>query len=140
MKPLIAALICFLLTSCSTPPSKVFESTGFNDNSVLGVSLIDRRNNQRFPLSPIERGQFFQELQKLEPARTEVVEPRFVVSLLTGSSFESQQMRVFVDESGDGYFKQGSGEPVMFYSDTLFDTLLSIESHSNSENDDDDDF
>ena len=139
MKQLIAALICFLLTSCSTPPSQVFESTGFTENTVLFVSLIDRKNDQRFPLSPIEREQFFLELQKIEPARTEVVDPRFVVSLLTGSSFESQQIIVFVDESGEGYFKQGSGEPVMFYSDTLFYTLQSVESKSNSDNDKDGD-
>ena len=104
---------------------------------MLGVSLIDRKKNLRFPLSPIEREALFQEMQKIEPARTEVVEPRFVLSLLTGSSFASQQVRVFIDESGEGYFKKGNGEPVMFYSDTLFLTLRSIESKSNSDSSND---
>ncbi len=46
------------------------------------------------------------EMKGIEPEQTAVVAPRYVLELFTESSLESQKMRVYVDESGEGYFSQ----------------------------------
>lgn len=131
MKSILAALLCFILTSCSGSPSQAFEATGFNGRSVMMGTLFDQQTNQRFSPTKVECDALLEEMGKIQPARTAVVEPRFVLRLFTGSSLQSQKIEVFVDETGEGYFRHGTSQPVMFYSATLFNSLKAIDTESN---------
>jgi hypothetical protein len=124
---LIAAFIFLLgLTSCSTPPSETFVATGFNERTVMASTLLDHTNGQRFDLAKGELLQVLKEARKIQSARAAIVEPRYVLCLLTGSSFQSQKLDLFVDPTGEGYFRHGTKQPVMFYSPTLYRSLNEV--------------
>lgn len=127
MKLLFAALMCFsVLTSCSTQPSRAFEASGFDERSVITGTLLDQESDQRLTLPKGDVGVIVEEMRGILPPRTAVVDPRYVVGLFNGSSFQSQKVELFIDMSGEGCFKCGTGRAVMFYSPTLYGTLNSI--------------
>ncbi len=116
----LQVLIYSLLTHCTPTPSSIFANAGFDERSILSAQLKHTGGDTAArPLSPSELAAVLKELHRINPAKTAVVEPRFAITLLTGSSLESQKMDILIDNSGEGYFRHGRKGEVMFYTSSL---------------------
>ena len=111
-------LFVILRLGNASPQSDQFEKTGFSKKTIIGGSIQKTSIPSREFIDS-----FIEALQSIEPPKTKLVEHSYILSFLTGSSFESQKLTVFMDLAGNGYFQRGKDSPVYFYSSKLSELL-----------------
>jgi hypothetical protein len=130
MKILLAAITLCLFTGCWTVgslPSDQFSKTGFTAENVmvgwLRVWDAPTKSFKSLPSSASLTKEAIDALSHAEQPRTKEVDHIYILTLLIGSSLESQKLLVYMDASGDGYFQHGRKRVVYFHSSKLSDAL-----------------
>ncbi|MCH8475731.1 MAG: hypothetical protein LAT55_10945 [Opitutales bacterium] len=121
-------IICvFLLIGCGFNPRAAFDRLGFTEDSFLHGRIIDQNGQAEWQsLSKEDIRAIVTEMKRIRPARTAVVEPRFRIALFTDSSEETPNLQIFLDTTGEGYFRTAPGREIMFYSRHAESTMEAI--------------
>lgn len=127
MRVALAIAVGSLLTCCGGSPSRAFLATSFTEGSVFSGRMMDRKTGRSEDMTRERLTALLGAMEGIDPPQAAFVEPRYVLTLFTGSSFESQRMTVLVDENGAGYFQRGNGRKVEFHSSELAEILKSTE-------------
>jgi len=119
MKTLIAFLILLGVTACSVSPSRAIAHADFTRDNVFGGAIVSQAAGKTFNTDRKALERILFALDRITDPKRSVGEPTHLITLYKGSSFESQKLKIVVDATGEGYFKQGAGREVQFYSDEL---------------------
>ena len=120
MKISFLLIIALSISGCTASPAKAFLGESFTLKSVITTMILDQQSSKTPKNAQKQTTEkIISEMQRILPPRTAVVEPCYVISLFTGSAFNSQKMTICMDETGEGYFFKGSGKKVFFYSSLL---------------------
>lgn len=115
------------LAACSNSPSRLFTSTDFTVDNVMGGSIVDQKTGEKTSLNRQEINKIFSALENMSEPRTEIFNHTHTITFLKGSSLESQKLRFVVGSEGGGYFEHGNSRGVHFYSSGLEQVISNYE-------------
>jgi hypothetical protein len=111
--------------------SEVIASKGFQQSSVVGIiySIIADDGKTLTQVSTdLSPDSLFQIFSDAKRSNVRSIRPRFAVTLLTGSSMETQKLIFYTDETGAIYspphFPRGSKNDPIWNNPKLFQTLF----------------
>lgn len=127
MRLCVIMVSLFLMAGCGDNPGAAFQRMGFTEETVLAGRLMDQSGDGHWrALSREEIEVIVREMKFIRSARTAVVEPRYRIELFTNEVEDQASLQVFVDTTGEGYFRKVPGREIMFYSGNFPEVLQAL--------------
>ncbi len=131
MKPLIILSLVAFFLGCSVRPGPAFSRLQITEETVshTRISVQDEGDGwevfQRV-IHDEDIRKILNQMKRVRPARTAVVFPQYKIEFYTSESYESPRVEIFLDSTGEGYFRTKPGSERMFYSIAAFRVLEEI--------------